>query len=64
QLATYRISLEQDRGDSKKGQSVRYFDFAQTANNELVVTRQFRLQGVKKQIVPDVVIIVNGIPLA
>jgi type I restriction enzyme, R subunit len=61
---TYGISLEQDRGEGKKGQTIRFFDFDDPGKNELVVTRQFRLQGVKKQIVPDVVVIVNGIPLA
>ena len=61
---TYGISLEQDLGSGKKGQTVRFFDFENAGQNELVVTRQYRLQGAKKQIVPDVVIIVNGIPLA
>jgi type I restriction enzyme, R subunit len=61
---TYGISLEQDVGQGKKGQTVRFFDFENPAKNELVVTKQYRLQGLKKQIVPDVVIIVNGIPLA
>lgn len=61
---TYGISLEQDVGAGKQGQTVRFFDFARPANNELVVTRQYRLQGAKKQIVPDVVVIINGIPIA
>jgi type I restriction enzyme R subunit len=61
---TYGLSLEQDRGQGKKGQDVFFFDFEHPTKNELIVTRQYRLQGVKKQIVPDIVIIVNGIPLA
>lgn len=61
---TYGISLEQDRGAGKQGQTVRFFDFDDASKNELVVTRQYRLQGARKQIVPDVVVIVNGIPLA
>jgi type I restriction enzyme R subunit len=61
---TYGISLEQDRGAGKKGQTIRFFDFDDPSKDELVVTRQYRLQGVKKQIVPDVVLLVNGIPLA
>ena len=60
---TYGISLEQDLGDGKKGQTVRFFDFQNSSNNELLVTRQYRLQGAKKQIVPDLVVFVNGIPL-
>jgi type I restriction enzyme R subunit len=61
---TYGISLEQDRGEGKKGRTIRFFDFDDPGKNELVITRQYRVQGVKKQIVPDVVVIVNGIPLA
>ncbi|MCC7064642.1 MAG: type I restriction endonuclease subunit R, partial [Planctomycetes bacterium] len=61
---TYGISLEQDRGDGKKGQTVRFFDFDDPTNNELIVTRQYRVTGSKKSIRPDIVVLVNGIPLA
>lgn len=62
---TYGISLEQDIGEGKKGQSVRFFDFdAPTSkNNEFIVTRQYRVQGARKNIRPDIVLLVNGIPL-
>lgn len=66
-ILTYGISLEQDLGEGKKGQTVRFFDFDgpdATTNNEFIVTRQFRVQGTKKNIRPDVVVLVNGIPLA
>lgn len=66
-ILTYGISLEQDLGDGKKGQTVRYFDFESPdpkLKNEFIVTRQFRVTGTKKNIRPDVVVIVNGIPLA
>jgi len=60
---TYGISLEQDLGDGKKGQTVRFFDFENPTKNEFIVTRQFRVQGSKKNIRPDIVLLVNGIPL-
>jgi len=60
---TYGISLEQDLGDGKKGQTVRFFDFDDPTKNEFVVTRQFKVQGSKKNIRPDIVLLVNGIPL-
>lgn len=60
---TYGISLEQDLGDGKKGQTVRFFDFEDPRKNEFVVTRQFRVQGAKKNIRPDIVLFVNGVPL-
>jgi hypothetical protein len=61
---TYGISLEQDRGAGKQGQTIRFFGFDDARKNELLATRQYRLQGTRVQIVPDVVLIVNGIPLA
>ncbi len=60
---TYGISLEQDRGDGRKGHTVRFLDFDNPRNNEFVVTRQYRVKGSKKEIRPDVVLFVNGIPL-
>ena len=60
---TYGISLEQDLGDGKRSHSVRFIDFENPENNELLVTRQFRVKGSRKQIIPDVVIFINGIPL-
>jgi type I restriction enzyme R subunit len=60
---TYGIALEQDRGDGKKGHAVRFFDFDAPARNDFVVTRQFRVQGPKKNIRPDLVLLVNGVPL-
>lgn len=63
-LLTYGISLEQDLGGGKKGQTVRFFDFDDPKKNELLVTRQYKVQGGKKNIRPDIVLLVNGIPLA
>lgn len=60
---TYGISLEQDLGDGKRNHPVRFFDFDDPANNDLVVTRQYRVQGAKKTIRPDVMLLVNGVPL-
>jgi len=60
---THGIALEQDLGDGKRARSIRFIDFDNPEKNELVVTRQFRVQGAKKQIVPDVVVLINGLPL-
>ncbi|MCE7892126.1 MAG: type I restriction endonuclease subunit R [Sorangiineae bacterium PRO1] len=62
-ILTRGISLEQDRGDGKKSHTVRFFDFEKPERNELVVTQQFKVQGSKKNIRPDIVLFVNGIPL-
>lgn len=63
-MLTYGIALEQDLGEGKKGQTVRFFDFEQPRNNEFLVTRQFKVKGAKKHIKPDLVLFVNGVPLA
>ena len=61
---TYGISLEQDRGDGRKSHTLRFFDFDDPDNNEWIVTRQYRVRGSKKHIIPDIVAFVNGVPLA
>lgn len=60
---TYGIALEQDIGEGKKSQPVRFFDFDDIAQNEFVVTRQFKVHGTKKNIRTDVTLFVNGIPV-
>jgi len=62
-MLAFGTSLEQDRGDGKKGQTVRFFDFDNPENNEFIVTRQFKVAGVKGHIIPDLLVFVNGIPL-
>jgi type I restriction enzyme, R subunit len=61
---TYGISLEQDRGGGKRSHTVRFFDFDEPANNEFIVTRQLKVKGAKKHIIPDIVLFVNGVPIA
>ena len=61
---TYGIALEQDRGDGRKSHTVRFLDFDNPDNNEWIVTRQYRVLGSKKHVIPDIVVFVNGLPLA
>ncbi len=61
---TYGIALEQDRGDGRQSHTVRFFDFDNPDRNEWIVTRQYRVLGSKKHVIPDVVAFVNGLPLA
>jgi len=61
---THGIALEQDLGAGKKGQTVRFIDFDNLTNNEFIFTRQFKVGGAKKNIIPDLVVFVNGLPLA
>ncbi|MCB1743349.1 MAG: type I restriction endonuclease subunit R, partial [Gammaproteobacteria bacterium] len=60
---SHGIALEQDRGEGRKSHTVRFIDFEDPTHNELLVTRQYRVRGSRKHIIPDVVCFVNGIPL-
>ncbi len=61
---TYGIALEQDRGEGRRSHTVRFLDFDEPDRNEWIVTRQYRVLGSKKHVIPDVVAFVNGLPLA
>lgn len=58
------LSVEQDLGKGRKGQTVRIIDFDNPANNEFLCTSQFTVEGVTQKIIPDIVCFVNGLPLA
>ena len=61
---TYGITLEQDRGGGRKSHTVRFLDFDEPGRNEWIVTRQYKVLGSKKYVIPDVVVFANGLPLA
>ncbi len=73
-LLTYGATVRQDIGDGLgvKDRPVRLIDFDDPADlingnggNEFIFTRQFPVQNVKGlTIIPDIVLFVNGVPLA
>lgn len=58
------LSVEQDVGKGRKGQTVKIIDFEQPDNNEFTCTNQFKIEGLNQNIIPDIVCFVNGLPLA
>lgn len=58
------ISVEQDLGKGRKGQTVKLIDFENPTNNDFVCTNQFKVEGANQNIIPDIVCFVNGLPLA
>jgi type I restriction enzyme R subunit len=58
------ISVEQDLGKGRKGQTVKIIDFDHPENNDFLCTNQFKVEGVNQNIIPDIVCFVNGLPLA
>ena len=61
---TKYLSVEQDLGKGQKNQTVKVVDFENIDNNEFLVTNQFKVAGINQNIVPDIILFVNGIPLA
>ena len=57
------LSLEEDGQAGRKSRNVFYIDFDRPANNELVVTRQFKVAGSRENIICDVVVFINGFRL-
>jgi type I restriction enzyme R subunit len=49
--------------DGGRGRTVRFIDFDHPERNEFLLVRQFRVDG-REVIIPDVVLLVNGIPVA
>jgi len=58
------LSVEQDLGKGRKGQTVKIIDFDNLDNNEFICTNQFKVEGANQKIIPDIVCFVNGLPLA
>jgi type I restriction enzyme R subunit len=57
------ISLNQDLGKGKKGQTVNFIDFDNPDNNEFMAINQYKVAGPHHNIKPDIVIFINGIPV-
>ncbi|BAW29892.1 type I site-specific deoxyribonuclease, HsdR family [Methanosarcina thermophila] len=57
-------SFKQDLGFGKKSQTVKFIDFDEPEKNEFTVVNQFYIKNNDFTIIPDIVVFVNGIPLA
>lgn len=58
-----KIGVRDEAGE-ERGRLAKIFDFENPQNNEFLVVNQFAIQGLEKVRRPDVVVFVNGIPLA
>jgi len=61
---TQYTSVMQDVGKGNRGQTVKIIDFENLHNNEFLCTNQFKVSGVNQNIIPDIILFVNGLPLA
>jgi type I restriction enzyme R subunit len=59
-LAVGLSAYNEETGDNE---TVRLIDYADPTNNSFLAVSQFRIQQLEKEIVPDIVLFVNGLPL-
>lgn len=57
------ITITQYDQNGPYEKTVQFFDFVNPEKNDFVVSNQFEFHGYKRDIFPDIVIFVNGIPL-
>ena len=60
---TQYISVDQDLGSGRRGQTLKLIDFDNLENNEFLCVDQFKIQGPSQHIIPDILLFVNGLPL-
>jgi type I restriction enzyme, R subunit len=58
------VSFANPDGEGKKSDLVSLIDFANPTNNQFLVVNQFTVAGTKQPRRPDLVVFVNGLPLA
>ncbi|GKX32365.1 type I deoxyribonuclease HsdR [Vallitalea longa] len=59
----YSLDQDLDNSGQKKLHTVKYIDWDNIDNNEFLVTRQFKVHGPQENIIPDITIFINGIPV-
>jgi len=64
QMLVHYQSVEQNLGHGRRGQTVKIIDFDNIDNNEFLCVNQFKIEGVNQTVIPDIVLFVNGLPLA
>ena len=60
---TQYFSVEQDLGKGRRGQTIKLIDFDKIQNNEFLCINQFKIEGPTQNIIPDIILFVNGLPL-
>tara|TARA_R110002124_G_C8972960_1_gene515417 strand:- start:6904 stop:9882 length:2979 start_codon:yes stop_codon:yes gene_type:complete len=58
------VSVTQDLGKGNKGQTVKIIDFENVDANDFLCVNQFKISGINQNIIPDIILFVNGLPLA
>ena len=61
---TYGVTAGHTEGGRRQDRTVRFFDFDDPSANSFEFARQVAIKGPRQDIIPDIVIYVNGLPLA
>lgn len=64
QLLLEGVKVEFKEGDKSKTDYVQLIDFTDAANNQFLVVNQYTLTGSKGNRRPDVIVFINGLPVA
>ena len=62
-IVDFDFTVTQVVNGQKKPQTVRFIDFDEVKNNDFLVTNQYKVQGLNKEIFPDMVVFINGLPV-
>jgi len=58
------VRVEYKNGDDSKVEYVQLLDFNEVSNNQFLIVNQFTITGTKGNRRPDILVFINGIPLA
>lgn len=58
------VPVEYTQGDEKKTDHVQLIDFQNVENNQFLVVNQFTVQGTRQLRRPDIIVFINGLPIA
>ncbi|WP_439514851.1 type I restriction endonuclease subunit R [Oceanibaculum nanhaiense] len=61
---TYGVTAPHTKGGRRQDRNVRFFDFDDPYANKFEFARQVAIRGARQDIIPDIVVYVNGLPLA
>jgi len=64
-LLQENTSISENRKTGEKSPTVKFVDFAHTANNSFIAICQFKIRilGTENHIIPDIVLFLNGLPV-
>ena len=64
QMLLQGITVEVKNGDETRGDIVKLIDFEDVSKNDFLVVNQFTIKGTKGNRRPDLVVFINGLPMA